>query len=119
MKYADLRLVNLLKSTVIIGAIVITLLISSVSSSSNVFAGGPRHDYDERYEDIQGAPQCWTDGFDDGVNDSYDTDRANECADIPGDQYNRAFDVAIDICFNDREDDDGGDCANAREDANS
>ena len=63
------------------------MLISSVSSSSNVFAGRcPRHDYNKEYEDIQGAPQCWTDGFDDGVNDSYDTDRANECADIAGDQ---------------------------------
>jgi len=40
----NLRFVNLLKSTLIIGTIVITLLISSVS---NVFAGGPRLDYPE------------------------------------------------------------------------
>jgi hypothetical protein len=26
---------------------------------SNVNAGGPRLDYDERYEDVPGAPECW------------------------------------------------------------
>ena len=41
------------------------------------------------------------------------------CIEILGDQYNRAFEVAIDICFNDVEDDDGGDCEKARGDADA
>ena len=48
-------------------------------------------------ENVPGSLECWTNGFDDGVNDSYHEDRANECADIPGNQYQRAFDLAIDI----------------------
>ena len=48
---------------VIIGAIVITLLISSVS---NVFAGGPRLDYPEDGEASQESNDCWREGYDSG-----------------------------------------------------
>jgi hypothetical protein len=82
----------------------------------SVYAGGPRYDYDEAFENVPGSPECWTDGFDDGANESFDEDRANECADIPGDQYNRAFELADDICFNEKLDDDGRDCEKARND---
>lgn len=54
----------------------------------NVYAGGPRADYDEAYQDIEGAPECWVDGYDAGFAGVYDRQRANECSKIPGDQYN-------------------------------
>jgi hypothetical protein len=57
-----------------------------------VFAGGPRHDYDERYEDVLGASECWADGFDDGVNDSFDDE---ECK---GDQYSHGFKACNESC---------------------
>ncbi len=57
----------------------------------NVYASGPRLDYDERYEDVPGAPECWVDGYDAGFAQKYDENRANECKDIPGDQYNASW----------------------------
>ena len=54
------------------------LTMSGISSSA--FAGGRRNDYDERYEDVPGASECWTYGFDDGVNESFDENRDEECA---------------------------------------
>lgn len=57
----------------------------------NVYAGGARGDYDERYEDVPGAPECWLDGFDAGFAGKYDKDRAKECNHIPGDQYNASW----------------------------
>ncbi|MGH9925363.1 MAG: hypothetical protein ACRD5B_08290, partial [Nitrososphaeraceae archaeon] len=68
---------------------IIPLLI--VVTISNVYASGPRLDYDERYVDVPGAPECWVDGYDAGFAGKYDEDRANECADIPGDQYNASW----------------------------
>ncbi|MGB7883418.1 MAG: hypothetical protein WBL44_11870, partial [Nitrososphaeraceae archaeon] len=65
--------------------VIIPLL--SVATIANVYASGPRLDYDERYEDVPGAPECWVDGYDAGFAQKYDKDRADECADIPGDQY--------------------------------
>ena len=58
---------------------------------SNVYASGPRLDYDERYEDVPGAPACWVDGYDAGFAQKYDKDRPDECNDIPGDQYNASW----------------------------
>jgi hypothetical protein len=58
---------------------------------SNVYAGGPRLDYSETYEDVPGAPVCWVDGYDAGFAGKYDKDRAQECKDIPGDQYNASW----------------------------
>ena len=58
---------------------------------SNVYAGGPRLDWDQRYEDVPGAPECWVDGYDAGFAQKYDEDTANECNDIPGDQYNASW----------------------------
>jgi hypothetical protein len=62
-----------------------------VATISNVYASGPRLDYDERYENVPGAPECWVDGYDAGFAQKYDKDRADECADIPGDQYNASW----------------------------
>jgi hypothetical protein len=69
--------------------VIIPLLI--VTAICNVYAGGPRLDWDQRYEDIPGAPECWIDGYDAGFAQKYDQDRADECADIPGDQYNASW----------------------------
>src|SRR5919106_2622548 len=68
---------------------IIPLLI--VTSISNVYAVGPRLDYDESYEDVPGAPECWVNGYDAGFAQKYDKDRADECADIPGDQFNASW----------------------------
>jgi hypothetical protein len=57
----------------------------------NVYAGGPRADYDERYEDVPGASECWIDGYDAGFAGKYDKDRADECKDIPGNQYDTSW----------------------------
>jgi hypothetical protein len=92
------------------------ILIVATTAINEVNAGRPRHDYDAMYEDVPGTPECWTDGFDAGANDDYDSDRASECSDIPGDQYERAYELAKDICDKDAEvDKSGGDCDDARE----
>jgi hypothetical protein len=50
-----------------------------------------------RQEDIKltqrltGAPQSYIDGYDVRFAQKYDKDRADECADIPGDQYNASW----------------------------
>ena len=45
------------------------------TSVNTAFAGGPRMDWDERFEDIPGAPECWVDGFDNGKVDSFSQSR--------------------------------------------
>ena len=35
-----------------------TISVLMVTSTHVVFAGGPKWDYDERYADIPGAPEC-------------------------------------------------------------
>ena len=70
---------------VIIGAIVITLLISSVS---NVFAGGPRLDYPEDGEASQESNDCWREGYDSGFAGKFDKDRNDECQEEEDNYYN-------------------------------
>jgi hypothetical protein len=70
---------------------IILVLMPMPITISNVNAGGPRLDYDERYEDVPGAPECWVDGYDAGFAGEYDRNRADECKVIPGDQYNRSW----------------------------
>ncbi len=77
----------MLKSTVIIEAIVITLLISSVS---NVFATGLRHDPGDDATPEQA--KCFINGYDSGFAGKYDKDRAEECVEHK-DQYNEMWDV--------------------------
>src|SRR5918996_4216716 len=69
----------------------IAIAILTISFGQYAYAGGPRLDYDEAYADVPGAPECWVDGYDAGFAGKYDEDRANECADIPGDQYNTSW----------------------------
>jgi hypothetical protein len=52
-------------------AIIPLLMLATIS---NVYASGPRLDYDERYEDVPGAPGCWVDGYDAGFAQKYDKD---------------------------------------------
>lgn len=56
----------------------------------NVYASGAARDYDEAYEDVPGAPECWYDGYEDGQNNPFNEDRNEECKD-KGNQYYRAF----------------------------
>lgn len=72
---------------IIIFLVVISMLTGSIHF---VYAGGPEWDYDERYEDIPGAPECWHDGYLDGGDNPFDHDRNEECRD-KGNQYYRAF----------------------------
>jgi hypothetical protein len=55
----------------------------------NVYAGGPRNDSSS---DLPGALACWSDGFDDGANSSFDDARDNECKNID-DQYSKGFEA--------------------------
>jgi hypothetical protein len=80
------------RSFIVAIAIISTITsFTTVSNYNNVFAGGPRLDYDMAYEDVSGAPECWVDGYDAGFAQKYDKNRADECADIPGDQYNASW----------------------------
>jgi hypothetical protein len=81
----NLTMINFVLITIIL------VLMPMPITISNVNAGGPRLDYDERYEDVQGAPECWVNGYDAGFAGDYDRNRADECKDIPGDQYNRSW----------------------------
>ena len=61
-------------------------------SISNVYASGPEYDYDEKYENVPGAPECWYDGYADGKNNPFNHDRNDECDNEGmGNQYYRAF----------------------------
>lgn len=77
----------LMNNLILITKIPVLLL----TAISNAYGGGPRLDYDEAHADVPGAPECWVDGYDAGFANIYDEDRANECKDIPGDQYNRSW----------------------------
>lgn len=71
--------------------IVFLFAIIMISSVPFVYAGGgPEWDYDERFEDIPGAPECWHDGYIDRRDNPFDYDRNEECRD-KGNQYYRAF----------------------------
>lgn len=48
---------------------------------NNVYSGGPERDYDERYEDVPSANECWYDGYADGKDHPIDHDRNRECKD--------------------------------------
>jgi hypothetical protein len=67
-----------------------------VATIANVYAGGPRHDYPENLEDVP-APECWSDGFDDGAKNDFNEDRDRDCVD-KGNLYNRGFDAGIKSC---------------------
>ena len=77
----------------IVTAMVILTTTAVIVIPNNAYAGGPRYDFDERYENVDGAFECWVDGFDDGATDSYDEDIDNECGEDKGNQYNHAFNV--------------------------
>jgi hypothetical protein len=67
-----------------------TISVLMISSAQFVYAGGPERDYDEAYEDIPGANECWYDGYADGQDNPFNHDRNEECKD-KGNQYYRAF----------------------------
>ena len=54
------------------------ILLLTITTISNAYAGGPRLDYGEAYADIAGASECWVDGYDAGFAGKYDSDRAGE-----------------------------------------
>ena len=69
---------------IVIGAIVMTLLISSVS---NVSAGGPRQDYPEDDDAPAESNECWREGYDSGFARKFDKDRNDECQEEDEDNY--------------------------------
>jgi hypothetical protein len=79
--------VNLTVKYIIISTIM-TVLISSTATSA-AFAGG--HRLDSSDGGTAKDAQCWVDGYDAGFAQKYDKGRANECEDIPGDQYNASW----------------------------
>jgi hypothetical protein len=76
-------------SVIIIGAIVMTLLINSVS---NVYAGGPRFDYPD--PGTEEEANCWIDGYESGFGGKYDNERASDCYENGDDAYNESWDGA-------------------------
>ena len=74
-------------------SLLLILIAIAASVSENllaVYAGGPKRDYDERYEDIPGANECWYDGYADGQDHPFNHDRYEDCKD-KGNQYYCAF----------------------------
>lgn len=69
--------------------VVVGMLLIGVAFPA-IFASGPERDYDEAYEDVPGAPECWYDGYEDGQDNPFNHDRNKECID-KGNQYYRAF----------------------------
>jgi hypothetical protein len=65
------------------GAALSLLLMISIQF---VYAGGPRYDSPED-STLEGG-QCWVDGYDAGFAGKYDQDRADECLEKAGDEYN-------------------------------
>jgi hypothetical protein len=47
-------------SAIITLTAIAAILIARTTAINHVHAGVPRHDYDERYDDVPGAPECWT-----------------------------------------------------------
>lgn len=81
-------------------AVVLVVSVSVNGYKYAVYASGPklRLDWDEKYEDIPGAPEWWVDGYDDGLENPFDHDRHEECKD-KSNQYYRAFIVGCkDAC---------------------
>jgi hypothetical protein len=68
------------KSKLVFIAVMVAVLIANIRVS-NTFAGGPRMDWDERFEHIPGAPECWVDGFDDGRDGPFIQSRNDVCTD--------------------------------------
>jgi hypothetical protein len=73
-----------LKNVIMIGTIIATLLTSGAA-----FAGGPRGDSPE--DSTREGVNCWVDGFDAGFAGKYDQERANECQNQEGDEYNSVW----------------------------
>lgn len=71
-------------------AMLIAATVLTTTTTTTAYAGGAALDYDERYEHIPGAPQCWFDGYADGEDSSYNQDKGDECKD-KGNQYYVAF----------------------------
>jgi hypothetical protein len=44
-----------------------------------VYAGGARSDWSDFYDNVEGAPECWQDGYDDGLDQPFDQNRHMEC----------------------------------------
>jgi hypothetical protein len=86
--FSNNRPMDLLIPTLSVGLVTVMIVSTNISTA---FAGGPRMDWDERFENIPGAPECWIDGYDAGFAQKYDKVRADTCADIPGDQYNASW----------------------------
>lgn len=54
-------------------------------TSTGVFATSlDENDIPDRYKDLPGSHECWIDGYNDGVTDSWDRDRNFECYKITG-----------------------------------
>jgi hypothetical protein len=45
----------------------------------SIFSSGARSDWSDFYDNVQGAPQCWQDGYDDGQNSDFSQNRHKEC----------------------------------------
>ena len=68
---------------------IIPLLV--IATVTNAYAGGARSDWSDKYDSIPGAPECWQDGYDDGLDRPFNRDRYNDCDTAVGNPYMDAF----------------------------
>lgn len=78
------------KSVLMLILVMVSIIAVVFAEQQQVYATGAARDYDERYEDIPGANECWFDGYSDGENDRFNHDKDDACQD-KGNQYYRAF----------------------------
>jgi hypothetical protein len=43
------------------------------------YAGGAREDWSDKYTSIPGAPECWVDGYDDGLDNPFSQKKHKKC----------------------------------------
>ena len=46
---------------------------------SNDYAGGARSNWSDFYDNVEGAPECWQDGYDGSLNHPFNQARHKEC----------------------------------------
>lgn len=69
----------------LIGIFLLLVLPLTVSLVQYANAGGARSDWSDFYDNVEGAPQCWQDGYEDGLDHPFNQDIHKQCQfDIEG-----------------------------------
>ena len=79
MKMANVIQMVMLKMNNNNKLIFLAIPILLLAAVPNVYAGGARGDWSDKYYDIAGAPECWVNGYDDGQDNPFSQDKHKEC----------------------------------------